>query len=1149
MPDPLSIAGAIVAFCELAMTIKESIEKVGENQENLADLEKEVQDTVKELKSLAQGHGDMASTGELLTALTNLTEQLETIEFHCQSLTQSKLKKIPAFVKAWFKRDKIEAEIKKLKENRTKCCTQFQLLSLARLGQHAARNEVTAAKTEGNTVRIEANTKQLITLTRKKELRDWFQPLDMREKQRATQALRHKDTGSWVLEGTEFREWKEQPGCLCIRGISGTGKSVLSSIVIDNLFKHRVKVRNSCPDPPNLAVAYFYFDFGDEKKQLLQNMLRSIIMQLSAQSPTPYSVLDQHFESCQGEVFPTYDDLLVMLATILSECTRTYIVLDALDECSEPDALIQFFCTLRGWAKPVHLFVASQPHKIFVESLVFEEATVIVLEPVTTHADILQFVHSKLRLKELKHVQKAEDAASKIVNKSNGMFRMAECLLRELARTRVDPDLDAILARLPTDLFGIYGRFLEHISADDFVYVTRLLRWLAFSARPVTLRELEDALAIHFSDPNHGVFEQKNRGRLVVVCDLLEGLVAVGLASSTSRRHQDLPQTTGSVVALAHSSVADYIVSEHFLEEYKHDLREAPSHTFLTQSCVAYLLHFKNNPLNSTTLPHYPLALYAAKFWSHHLFQCHDRGVLQCSTMHLLEPGSQQYIALDCLYSVELGQEPDWFGWCTPSPLHLCSMIGYIEGAQFLLENGVTPKARRRERGSSALQAACLKGHAKIVKLLIENGADTDAIEKKERTNALRTASKNGRVETVQLLLDYGAKVNLVDGMESSALEAACWAHHAEVVQLLLDHGADVNTTGIWSALQGAARCGVVDIVRLLLKHGAGVNKMAESGSMVRSAAENGHVHTVRILFEHGADINAVATDGWTALQGAARNGHADTVRFLLEHNADANAVGGDFGSALQGAARSGHVDTVRILLEHGAVLNAVGRQSNALQYAARNGHMDTVRLLLEHGANVNAADAEGVSALQRAVRCSNRDVVRILLEYGADVHTVRGEFGYALQNAMFSGNVDIFRSLLDYGADLNVVGPLYHHLLQSPWKYDLNIFHILLDHGADVGHAVRSATRNGQVDTVRFLLEHGARANAIGGEFGSALQSAAWNGHVEIVRILLEHGADVHATGGAFGSALEAASAGGHKEIVQMLREHGAHEGESSVE
>ncbi|KAJ7675935.1 ankyrin repeat-containing domain protein [Mycena polygramma] len=1108
MADPLSIVQGVF---ELGMAIKESIEKVTDNKENLADLKKEVLDTVEGLKSLAQGYGDTEATGELQTALENLTDQLEVINNRCQALTQSK--GIPAFVKAWFKREKIATEIKKLKDNRTNCYTQFQLLSLVRvegtsaqMEEHAAQIKVTTARTEETVVRTETNTIQLISLARKKELQEWFQAIDMREKQCATYALRHNDTGKWVLEGTEFAKWKEEPGCLWIRGNSGTGKSVLSSIAIDHLFDYRpVKVTNSHPATPNFGIAYFYFDFRDEKKQLLENMLRAIIMQLSEQSPTPYSVLDLHFQSCQGGIFPTHDDLLVMLNTILAEFTGTYIVLDALDECDEHNKLVQFLTTLCGWVKPVHLFVASQPRSVFMESPAFVGASVIVLEPDATHADIMQFVASELELNsKLKHIRKAKDAAPKIVDKSHGMFRMAACLLQELARKRIDTNIDKILAKLPNDLFGIYTRFLQSIDEDDFVHVATLLRWLAFSAEPVTLRELDEALAIQFPEPDRWVFEPENRGRVENVCGLLEGLVAVEDLLST----QYSPEVT-----LAHSSVADYITSKRFLDEYTHDLREAPSHTFLAQSCVTYLLHSGTNFLYAYTLRQYPLAPYAAKFWSHHLLRCHDRSVLRGSIMHLLKSGSQQYAVSNFLYDRYIRHNPDWSQFAMP-PLHLCSKIGYVEGVRFLCENGAD--VNTVGAGNSALQYAVWNGHVDVVRFLLENGAEVSTVGGED----LQLAAQDGYADIVRLLLEQNAAGEDV----GSALQAAAREGHVSTVGVLLDHGADVNGVGEFgSALQCAASAGHVDVVRILLDRGADMNAVGNSqySGALQGAAQSGHADVVHILLQKGADVNAKDGRHSTALGAAASHGHLDILRLLLQNGADVNALD-RHGTALEAAASSGHLDILRLLLQNGADVNALnGRHGTALKAAASSGHLDILRLLLDHGAEVNLVDLLRNSALQSAARNGHVDLVRVLLKHGAEVNTAGGSNGSALQGAARNGCVDVVRILLEHNAEVNAVH-----------KYS--------------GSALHAAAKNGKVDVVRVLLDGGADVNVVDKYYGTALQSAARYGYGDIVRLLLEHGADVNAAGEKYGNALAAASAQGHQGIVELLREHGAHEGQS---
>ncbi|KAJ6505892.1 ankyrin repeat-containing domain protein [Mycena vitilis] len=1160
MADPLSIVQGVF---ELGMAIKESIEKVVDNKENLADLKKEVTNTVDELTRLARGYGDTVATEEVETAvpaLENLMEQLGAINSKCQSLTQSKLKKIPAYVQAWYKRDKIEGEIKKLKENRTHCVTQFQLLSQIRTEGNTVQTKVLAARIDNTAARTEGKTDQLITLasvehefSRKTELREWFQAIDMKEKQHTTYALRHDDTGKWVLEDMRFAKWKEEPGCLWIRGNSGTGKSVLSSITIDHLVHYQPRQIANMQAAPTLGIAYFYFDFRDEKKQLVINMLRSIIMQLSEQSPEPYSVLDEQFKSCRGgSIFPPYGDLLVMLNMILGQFTGTYIVLDALDECSEHDDLVQFISTLRGWGKPVHLLVASQPRTIFVESAVFDEASVVLLEPATTHADIFQFVNSKLKLdSKLKHVSKyAEDLTPKVVEKSNGMFRLAACLLQELlTRTsRINPKLNRILNilnELPNDLFGIYTRFLQPINEDDVVYAAALLRWLAFSAEPVTLGQLDEALAINFSEPDQWVFEPQNRGNVEDVCRLLEGLVTVGSVSESDSADQERP------VTLAHSSVNDYIVSEQFSTKYKHDLTEAPSHTFLTQSCVAYLLHFEHNPLNSNTLPQYLLAQYAAQFWSHHLLRCHDQGVLQHSIMHLLENGSQQYTALNCVYNIERPwQSPDWTQHA-PWPLYLCSLIGYTEGVVIFLKHGANINATGGIYGS-ALQAAAADGNTDMVRVLLEHGADVNATGG-NYGDALQAAAADGNVDLARVLLDHGADVNTTGGNYGSALQAAAENGNVAIVRILLDHGADVNATGgnYGSALQAAARYCHANIVRVLLNHGADVNATGgHYGSALQAAARYCHANIVRVLLDHGADVNATSGDYGTALQAAASRGKTALVLLLIEHGADVNTTGGHYGTALQAAASRGKTALVLLLIEQGADVNATGgHYDSALQAAAVWGNVDIVRVLLDHGADVNATGGKYGDALQAAARHSRVSTVRVLLDHGADVNATGGHYGTALQDAAANGNVDLVRVLLDHGADVNTKGGNDGSALQAAARYSrTSIVRVLLDHGADVnatgghhGTALQAAASRGKTALVLLLIEQGADVNATGGNYGSALQAAAVWGNVDIVRVLLDHGADVNATGGNYGSALQVAVSRGKTALVLLLIEQGA--------
>ncbi|EFX04858.1 ankyrin repeat-containing protein [Grosmannia clavigera kw1407] len=151
-----------------------------------------------------------------------------------------------------------------------------------------------------------------------------------------------------------------------------------------------------------------------------------------------------------------------------------------------------------------------------------------------------------------------------------------------------------------------------------------------------------------------------------------------------------------------------------------------------------------------------------------------------------------------------------------------------------------------------------------------------------------------------------------------------------------------------------------------------------------------------------------------------------------------------------------------------------------------------------------------------------------------------------ALQAASLQGQLKTIRLLIDRGANVNLQGGDYGSALQAASRNGYTeIVQILLNSGADVnldgGAALKAASRNGHTEIVQILLNSGADVNLQGGEYGSALQAASSFGYKEVVQILLNSGADVNLQGGEYGSALQAASIFRHKEVVQILLNSGA--------
>jgi hypothetical protein len=189
--------------------------------------------------------------------------------------------------------------------------------------------------------------------------------------------------------------------------------------MITKLFKERVA--------PGIAVGYFYFDFT-EQTHAVHKMLRTIILQLSAQTSQPYEALEKLYKSSnsKGQTLPTDAELENVLEELLLEFNCTYIVLDALDECqpdTELDKLLDLISKLRAWNQsPLHLFVTSQSRDMFTSC--FENVPCIFLDREAILEDIKLFVSNEIKENRRFHrwAAHAGEMIDKVVGKSSGMW-------------------------------------------------------------------------------------------------------------------------------------------------------------------------------------------------------------------------------------------------------------------------------------------------------------------------------------------------------------------------------------------------------------------------------------------------------------------------------------------------------------------------------------------------------------------------------------------------------------------------------------------------------------------------------------------------------------------------------------------------------
>jgi len=90
------------------------------------------------------------------------------------------------------------------------------------------------------------------------------------------------------------------------------------------------------------SLAMFYYDFREDEKKGLRGLLSSVLVQLSDQSKSYYDVLSAFYSTHRdGAQIPSDDELVRCLKGLLSLPGQApvYLVVDALDECSNTSAL------------------------------------------------------------------------------------------------------------------------------------------------------------------------------------------------------------------------------------------------------------------------------------------------------------------------------------------------------------------------------------------------------------------------------------------------------------------------------------------------------------------------------------------------------------------------------------------------------------------------------------------------------------------------------------------------------------------------------------------------------------------------------------------------------------------------------------------
>jgi hypothetical protein len=375
-------------------------------------------------------------------------------------------------------------------------------------------------------------------------------------------------------------------------GPAGSGKSTIA---------HTIAERSG-----DKLGASFFFSRGKGGRSVTTSLLPTLAYQLATRVPVLQVLMQQALQSDPLILSQTLNDqfrklIVDPILAISGPLPRMVVVIDALDECSDEDLLVEVvrllgdaFATTRQL--PIRFLLTSRPEEhirnVFARPIARRKTYSLALQDFSARDDIRAFLQSQfvnilsdheVYLREVPKPWPSPAALKELVEKSEGLFIYVSTLVKYVGQGDGLPDekLEAV-RRINPGIDPLYKQVLSAglqtpNSREVIGTVMLLCRSLKISA----------------------------------LAQLLQ-LTPVSLRHALRGCHSILiiPDEDDEVIKCYHASLQDFLIDHHRSRDYFIDLEQ---HETITQRC----LHVMASGLDHNTISDDPL-WYACQYWCHH---------------------------------------------------------------------------------------------------------------------------------------------------------------------------------------------------------------------------------------------------------------------------------------------------------------------------------------------------------------------------------------------------------------------------------------------------------------------------------------------------------------------------------------------------
>ncbi|SPO01936.1 uncharacterized protein DNG_04609 [Cephalotrichum gorgonifer] len=931
------------------------------------------------------------------------------------------------------------------------------------------------------------------------KIRSWLQPTsyDIAGGEYRKHLASHvAGTGAWLTSSDTYQEWLTgtEHGLLWLRGIPGSGKSVIAANLVNEITKAN----------PGSPVLFFFFRQIIDANHEPAALLRDWMDQLLRYSPPLQEKLLKYVKQPRAINSLSLEDMWKDLRMAFAGLPgKVFCVGDALDEMdSGHESFLQALGSLGQWRpETVKVLITSRPVPAVEVPLRNIPCLRLRLEESLVDVDISTYVQSTLSSSAIPQ-QSGKVIADAVPGRANGLFLYAKLAMD--AFLEPGADVATVLTQLPADLNVLYTDLLEEHArrsgvAPDMQHL--ILQSVTHATRPLRLLELAEM--IKFCGPNGSTRDLKAAKDLIrAACGPLLEI---------------LPDETVSVI---HHSFTEYLKGTTRADDGTGYpvLKPGPTHAQMSLACLRYLQsgclsieHSAESEVSDDSDDEsdyryaqmtcdeememilrlkYPFYDYAKNNWQKHINTSeaagYDQTIVNDELKKFLELMETKQSRINNGFPEVDGPSK------SPTKLHLAAKAGLVSYTKKLLQ---TVQVDERDfLGRTSLWWAASEGHAATIRVLIAAGANPDQDDEIQGLKPLHEAAEKNHFEAVRVLLEAGVDPLTIKTSEGGGnwcgnaptsvghtpLMYACENGHLESVDAFMPFIKDVDTVHralAWASGKGASKV----VARILQYPGVDVNATVRGETPLSRACGVPDLATVELLLRAGADPE--------------RDTEFDQGEFNRIMMYPAGTVRPKF-SCLHKLCRVGSkgyrytVDSeveqgiFNLLVQAGADIHRRTMSGETALHGAARSSAVLTRLLLDAGADVDVVDQAGQTPLHLV---EFEGPLAVLVEQGHADLNPRDNSGHTpLLNLLSTFHKETSLKFLGYGPDCNIInnkgdGPL--HLALREWSSTPDIVRILLESGADPNLKNRDGLtpiltihdyhRSGEL--VNLLLEAGA--------------------------------------------------------------------------